>query len=377
MRAGGPPSWPAPDDDVRQALEAAYQTGAWGKYQGPHVEKLEESIARYHECDFALACASGTYAIELALRALKVVPSDEVILAAYDYGGNFLDIHAIGARPVLVDVQAENWNLHPARLVAAIGPATKAIIVSHLHGGLVPMQQVMEIAKAHGVAVVEDAAQVPGAKVQGKKAGTWGDVGVWSFGGSKLLTAGRGGVLFTRQADVYQRARSWQNRGNLLAPLAELQAAVLLPQLARLEERNQLRWQNVQRLTQQLRDVPGIRAFSSQLADSQPGYYKLGFQLDADALGLPRDRFIAAVRAEGIAIDEGFRALHMGRSATRFRHPATLAEAERAHKGVVVLHHPILLGSDADIDQVVQAVRKVQQNADRLRRLTDRGADRS
>jgi dTDP-4-amino-4,6-dideoxygalactose transaminase len=376
LRPGGPPSWPQPDESVHQALEAAYQNGSWGKYHGPHVEKLEEAVARYHGVDFAMTCASGTYAVELALRALKVGANDEVILAAYDYGGNFLDVHALGARPVLVDVQADNWNLLPARLVSAIGPATKAIVASHLHGGLVPMQQVMEIARAHSLVVVEDAAQAPGGRVQGKKAGTWGDVGIWSFGGSKLLTAGRGGALFTRQADVYQRARLLQNRANLVAPLSELQAAVLLPQLDRLDERNDRRSRAVAKLSQLLREIPGLRPFASHLQDSQPGYYKLGLQFDADVFGLARDRFVAAVRAEGVGVDEGFRALHMGRSATRFRHSATLTEAERAHKGVVVLHHPVLLGDDADLELVAQAIRKAHQHVDRLRRLTERGGDK-
>src|SRR5262249_27521235 len=142
------------------------------------------------------------FAVELALRALKVGPGDEVVLAAYDYPGNFLSVHAVGAHPVLVDVELGNWNLGPERLAEAIGPATRAVIASHLHGGLVPMREVMEVAAARGVAVVEDAAQAPGAEVQGRKAGTWGDAGVLSFGGSKLLTAGRGGALLTRRADV-------------------------------------------------------------------------------------------------------------------------------------------------------------------------------
>src|SRR5256885_2272952 len=124
------------------------------------------------------------------------------------------------------------------RLADAIGPATRAAVVSHLHGGIVPMRQVMQVAAARGVAVVEDAAQAPGAVVQGRKAGTWGDAGVLSFGGSKLLTAGRGGALLTPHADVHQRARLVLNRGNITCPLSELQAAVLLPPLDKLNARN-------------------------------------------------------------------------------------------------------------------------------------------
>src|SRR5205823_4472841 len=130
------------------ALFAAYADGSWGKYHGPHVEALEDQLAAYHGVAHALTCASGTFAVELALRALKVGPGDEVALAAYDYPGNFLSVHAVGAQPVLVDVEPGNWNLGPERLGEALGPATRAVIASHLHGGLVPMREVMAVASA-------------------------------------------------------------------------------------------------------------------------------------------------------------------------------------------------------------------------------------
>jgi perosamine synthetase len=366
IRAAGPPDWPSLDDDVLHALEAAYRDGSWGKYFGPHVERLETQLAAYNQIEFALTCASGTFAVELALRALQIAAGDEVLLAAYDYPGNFLCVHALGARPVLLDVHPGDWNFDPRRLVSAVGTATRAVIVSHLHGALVPMRAVMDLAAAHGLRVVEDAAQVPGATIEGRRAGTWGDVGVLSFGGSKLLSAGRGGALLTRHADIQQRARTWMNRGNLLAPLSELQAAVLLPQLGKLEERNRQRRTAVGRLSELLRDVPGLRPFGNRCPESTAAYYKLGFQFDATAFGLPRDRFVAALRAEGVAFDEGFRGLHVSRSPSRFRAADDLAEATRAHAGCVVLHHPVLLGAPADIEEVARAVHKVYANASQL-----------
>src|SRR5262249_17999895 len=136
VRPQGPPDWPPPDDAVRQVLESAWCDGSWGKYHGGHVAALEARLAEYHGLPHALACGSGTFAVELALRALKVGPGEEVVLAAYDYPGNFLSVHAVGATPVLVDIHPDNWNLDPTRLEAACGPATRAVIVSHLHGGL-------------------------------------------------------------------------------------------------------------------------------------------------------------------------------------------------------------------------------------------------
>jgi dTDP-4-amino-4,6-dideoxygalactose transaminase len=368
IRPQGPPQWPIADEAIRKAMSQAYDDGSWGRYHGGHVERLEQRLATDPNVEHALTCGSGTFAVELALRALKIGPGDEVVMAAYDYGGNFLSVHAVGAGPVLVDLDADNWNLTPENLAPAFGPATRAVLVSHLHGGLVPMREVMELAERHGVAVIEDAAQAPGARVQGRSVGTWGDVGVLSFGGSKLLTAGRGGALLTRRADVAQRARLWLQRGNHLCPLSELQAAVLEPQLDRLAERNAQRLRNVRLLSEHLRGVPGLRPFHNRtMENSEPGYYKMGFQFDAQAFGLDRPRFVAAARAEGIALDEGFRALHIGRSPSRWRGVGSLVESERAHQGTVVLHHPVLLGTPEDIEQVARAILKIHAHADRLR----------
>src|SRR5262249_47486211 len=137
-------------------------------------------------------------------------------------------------------------------IAAAVRPASKALIVSHLHGGLVAMREVMAAAAAHGLGVVEDAAQAPGAQVQGRPVGSWGDVGVLSFGGSKLLSAGRGGALLMRDPAIHQHARRGSFRGNQVSPLSELQAAVLLPQLEKLAERNRARADNVQVLREHL-----------------------------------------------------------------------------------------------------------------------------
>lgn len=367
VRPQGPPAWPITDDAILQALQTVYRDGSWGKYRGLYVEELEKRLALYHGVSFALTCASGTFAVELALRALKIGPGDEVILAAYDYAGNFLSVHAVGAMPVLADVDPDNWNLDSKRLEAAIGPATRAIIASHLHGGIVPMREVVAIADACGLRVIEDAAQCPGALVQGRRAGTWGDAGILSFGGSKLLSAGRGGALLTRHAAVHQRARLYLNRGNHICPLSELQAAVLLPQLLQLDSRNAHRASNVHGLLAQLQAISGLRPFLNACADSEPGYYKLGFCFDSERFGLPRERFLAAVRAEGVAFDEGFRAMHVGRSPNRFRKSSDLVVAELAHHGTVVLHHPVLLGTGADLKEVATALEKIHANADRLR----------
>ena len=204
--------------------------------------------------------------------------------------------------------------------------------------------------------------------MHGQVAGTWGDIGILSFGGSKLLTAGRGGALLTQDAAIAQRVRIHTQRGNDVYPLSELQAAVLLPQLEQLAERNRTRAANVHQLLSLLSDVAGLRCFVDRDACENPadlpGFYKLGFWHDSAMFaGLPRDHVARALRAEGIAFDPGFRALHRTHSRSRFRAVNDLPHATRADESLLVLHHPVLLGSDSDLRQVRQALVKLRGSA--------------
>ena len=361
------PDWPPPDPAVRDALIAAFADGSWGRYHGGHVEALERRLADLHRVAHAVTCASGTLAIEVALKALGVGPGDEVILGAYDYEPSFLTVHALGATPVLVDVSATDAGIDPIAIEAAVTPRTRAVLATHLHGGLVPMSAVRAVADKHGFGVVEDAAQVSGATVEGRPAGAWGDVGVLSFGGSKLLSAGRGGAVLTSRADLLQRLRLALSRGvQHWAALSELQAIVLGPQLDRLAERTVDRHRGVERLTANLADIPGLRPFRPA-ADGLPGYYKLGFYQDESAFGLSRGSFVKTLRAEGVAFDPGFRALHVGRAASRYRAGGPVPNATAAGEAVVILHHPVLALGNAAVDSVADAVRKTYRNAARLR----------
>jgi dTDP-4-amino-4,6-dideoxygalactose transaminase len=229
------------------------------------------------------------------------------------------------------------------------------------------MREVMTVAAAHGLHIIEDAAQAAGATVQGRPAGTWGDVGILSFGGSKLLSAGRGGAILTRRADLHQRAKLWLQRGvQQWAALSELQAAVLLPQLDCLAECHTRRAAAVRQLVSELEDVPGLSPFAN-MAEGSPAFYKVGFRYDAAAFGLSRDQLTAALRAEGLALDAGFRAAHVGRAPQRFRRGGDLAEAGRAHHGCVVLHHPVLLGTAKDLAVVARGVGKVYRHRELLK----------
>jgi dTDP-4-amino-4,6-dideoxygalactose transaminase len=359
----GPPDWPLPDPEVLSALQAAFEDGSWGRYHGPHVHQLETDIAEFHGVPHAWTCCSGTVAVELALRACRVGAGDEVVLAGYDFPGNFRAIEAVGARPVLIDINPATWSLNPAQLPKANGDDVKAIVVSHLHGGLADMPTIRDYAQQNGLSVVEDACQAPGARIDGRAAGTWGDVGVLSFGGSKLLTAGRGGAVLCGQDDQLQRIKIYCERGNDATPLSELQAAVLRPQLARLDERNDRRAQRVQQLLEATGELDLLRPVAPARAN-RACYYKLAWMFDSQRVSCDRESFTAALRAEGVAMDGGFRGFTR-RGSRRCRRVGTLEHSAQAAAATVLLHHPVLLESESTIDRVAIAIRKVLDSVER------------
>jgi perosamine synthetase len=373
VNPAGPAGWPVDDRDVADAIAAAVADGSWGRYHGPHGDRWRDALAAYHEVRHVHLCASGTSALELALRGVGVGPGEEVILAAYDFEANFKDVLALEAVPLLVDVRSDDVQMNVDAIEAAASDRVVAVIASHLHGGCVDMRDLRSLCDRRGWSLIEDACQSPGAVVQGRRAGTGGDAGVLSFGGSKLLTAGRGGAVLTNRDDVLQRIRLHVYRGNDLSPLSELQAAALLPQLARLDERNAIRAKNVQRLRTLLNGRPGLSMLPE--ASHAPAYYKVGFWYDSAAFGgLERDGFAAAVRAEGVALWPGFRSLHRVHSRRRFRASGELPVADAADERLLVLHHPVLLEDDAAIVLVAAAIEKIGRFAGEIRDAGKRGA---
>lgn len=368
----GPPAWPLFDPAVAESVAAAMADGSWGRYLGPHCDHLREALAEFHSARHAHLCASGTAAVELALRGLGVGPGDEVILAAYDFEANFKNLLALGATPVLVDVRPDDAQIDLDRLEEAASDKTRAVLVSHLHGGIVDMPRLRDLADRRGWGVLEDACQMPGTIVAGRRAGMWGDAAALSFGGSKLLTAGRGGCVITNRDDVLQRIRLHTQRGNDLSPLSELQAAALLPQLPKLDERRATRTRNVSLLRILLANMPALAFFPSldsrfSTLDS-PDFYKLPLWYTPEALsGLPRETFAAAVRAEGVSLWPAFRGLHRTHSRRRFRTPGDLPNADAADQNLLVLHHPVLLADEPSITQVAAAIRKVAHFAAEIR----------
>ena len=367
VRPTGPLPWPPSDPAITEVLHRLAATGEWGRYHGPWCERLSAALAESLQARHVLVTCSGTAAVELALRGLGVQPGDEVLLAAYDFKANFTNVSLLGARPVLVDVRADDWQLDVAQLEAAVSERTRCVIASHLHGGLVDLPQLCAWCQARGVSLLEDACQASGAYVAGCAAGSGGDVGVLSFGGSKLLSAGRGGAVVTDRDDIAQRIRLYQQRGNEAYPLSEMQAAVLVPQVAALPERHRRRAVAVAALCLELQRRGLVLFRSETAAGCDPAYYKLGLKYDPAAFGgLTRDRFAAALRAEGIAIDPGLRGLHRIHARSRFRAAGPFPHADAADAGILTLHHPVLLEGGDALTEMLVAIDRVACHAAEL-----------
>lgn len=362
-----PPDWPITDEAIKQAFQDLMNSGDWGRYHGPNCDRLRDALKEYHGSRHAHLCSSGTAAVELALRAVGVREGDEVIMSAYDFKANFTNIVMLGAIPVLVDLRPDDWQLDVNQLEYAITENTRTVLVTHLHGGLVDLEKIRAICKPRKIPVIEDICQLEGARIQGTIAGMGGDLGVLSFGGSKLLSAGRGGAIITDSDEYQQRITIFTERGNDLSPLSEMQAAVLLPQLQRLDERTNVRLESTQRLFAELKACAGLKPIRTDLRDSSPGYYKVGFQYDPTAFGgLSRDQFSKAMIAEGFALHPGFRSLHKIHSKRRYRPVGDLGVADLADENILVLHHPILLDRSDWQSVFARAVDKIRQFSDDL-----------
>ena len=353
------------DPLVREALESAWSDGSWNAYNGRHSARLEERIRDWLHVEHVLLCCSGTFGVELALRAAGVGPGAEVALAAYDFPGNFRAIEAVGAKPVLVDLEPGRWRICHEEIFQTDTKNMKALIVSHLHGDLAPMQTIVEAARRRDMLVIEDVCQAPGAMIEGRPAGAWGDVSVFSFGGSKLLSAGRGGAVCVRDPVLAQRGRIFCDRGNHAFPLSELQCAVLLPQLDFLESANRARGAGVEQIAKSWRDlgVSNLTPLEPHGLPDQSSYYKLGWRVTAslgdDLLEQARDRIATVCSRRRVPLEPGFRGFAK-RTGNRCRRISNLHEAKLAAASTLVLKHNVLTTGpaaiDAMLDQIKQAV---------------------
>lgn len=198
-------------------LEVSYATDAtangWGERCYDYIVRFENGFQEHLGVKHGIATSSCTGALHLGLAALGVGPGDEVIMADTNWIASAAPIVHLGAQPVFVDILPDSWCLDPEQVEAAITPRTKAILAVHLYGNLCEMDKLLSIGKAHGIPVVEDAAEAIGSVYHGKKAGSMGAFGAFSFHGTKTLTTGEGGMFVTNDSELYERVLTLSNHG--------------------------------------------------------------------------------------------------------------------------------------------------------------------
>lgn len=188
-------------EEIKKVLDSGWVS------QGPKVKEFEQNVADYLGAEHAIAVTNCTAALHLALLSLEIRPGDEVIVADYTFPATGHAVMYCGARPVFVDINPLTYNIDPERIEEKITSKTRAIIPVHTFGQPAEMDPILEIAEAHGLAVVEDAACALGAKYKGKHAGTIGDVGCFSFHARKGITTGEGGMIVTNRSDIASKVR--------------------------------------------------------------------------------------------------------------------------------------------------------------------------
>ncbi len=405
------PKWPVWDRREERALLDVLRSGVWS-YNGPRERQFNKAFAKFTGTKYALSIANGTATLQLALEACGIGYGDEVIVPGLTWQATAAAALDIGAVPVLVDVTEDTWCLDPAKIEEAVTPRTKAIIPVHLYGCFADMDAIMALARKHKLKVIEDCAHKHGAQWKGKKAGSIGDVGSFSFQLSKLMTAGEGGALTTSDPALCERLDALRNcgrrpeqeagadkgagiygdEGNFLQSgnyrITDFQAALLCEALRRLPVHNKRREQNAKYFNAQLARLPGVLPMRRDRRETAAAYYNFSFRYQQKQFkNLPVRRFREALAAElGCGVEASYEPLnacslyapytkpwryklsakHWKRiDPSRFKLPVC---HRIRHEESVCFHHAILMGTRTDMDQIIEAIRKIYDNADELKR---------
>ena len=197
--------------EVRYATDAA--TNGWGDRCYEYINRFEELFKKHLGVKYAIATSSCTGALHMGMAALGIGPGDEVILADTNWIATAAPIVHLGAKPVFVDILPDSWCIDPSKVESVITPKTKAIVAVHLYGNLCAMNELLAIGQKHGIPVIEDAAEAIGSIYHGKRAGSMGSFGGFSFHGTKTITTGEGGMFVTNDDQLYEKVLTLSNHG--------------------------------------------------------------------------------------------------------------------------------------------------------------------
>lgn len=373
--------WPQFDEREKAALIEVLESGVWGGYS-PKVAEFEQAFAGFHEAKYGVAAANGTVTLEAALLAAGVGAGDEVIVPPISFIATATAALRVGATPVFADIDESTYNLDPARIREAITERTRVIIPVHFAGQSADMDAIIEIAEQRDLIVIEDCAHAHGATWRGRRVGSFGAFGSFSFQASKNLTAGEGGALTTNDKTLAEAARSICNQGRRTGGawyehvrlgtnyrLGGWQAAVLLAQLERLPQQLETRAANAKYLTEQLSQFDIVTTPYVDERVTCHSYYLYPLRLNRERFpDLSKGTFVRALVAEGIPVAEGYP--HPLYAQPVFAHYerrlGDCPAAERMCEEVCWVSHEIMLASPDDLGDFVAAVAKVSEGITEL-----------
>lgn len=304
------PSWPQSDEREEELLRSVLHSPQWGGFH-PIVTEFERQFAAAHQSKHGICAFNGTVTLELALSMLGIGVGDEVIVPAISFISTATAVSRVGATPVFVDIGPTSFNIDPEQVAHAVTQRTKAVIPVHFGGTMADMEAINAVAGKHGLWIIEDAAHAHGSEWRGKRAGSFGITGSFSFQNGKVMCAGEGGILVTNNDDFATQARSFVNQGRKAGEsfyshyrlgtnfrITAFQAAVLTAQLARLPEQIARRTASVRLLKRLLADVDEIAWQDEPAAITQNSWYLLCGRFRSKTV--TRDEFHAAVTAAGV-----------------------------------------------------------------------------
>ena len=385
------PVWPQIGDAEERAVVDAVRTGVWG-VRGPHTQRFEQRFAEYVGAKHGVGCTNGTAALTAALLAGGIEESAEVICPAYTFIATPMAAIWCNATPVFVDTHPETFNLDPDAAVATVTGRTQAVIPVHFAGVAADMTRFMGLGRKHKLTVIEDACHAHGAEYKGRRCGSLGHLAAFSFQSSKNLSAGEGGFVSTKSRRLADLVRAFVHVGRLpkaqwyehAVPgtnfrVSNIQSALLLAQMTRLDRQTDRRDRNGRFLCEELAKIEGIVPQRRGPEITRCSHHIFMFRVDPDRFPVPRDRFLQAMAAEGIPCSPGYgvplyrqevflqKAFAPYAASARKRRDVRydklhLPNTEKLCREVAWFFQSVLLGTRRDMQDIVRAVRKIRDH---------------
>ncbi len=379
-----PPTWPVIDEEAQEAVCQVLRSGRINYWTGAQTRTFESEFAAYVGVPYALAVANGTLALELALRACGIGPGDEVIVPSRTFIATAGCVAAVGATPVVADVDPATNNLTALTVAEVLTPRTKAVIAVHLGGYPAPMEEIINLARQVNAYVIEDCAQAHGATYGGRAVGSLADIGCFSFCQDKIMPLGEGGMITFKDAEKFERAWSYRDHGRSYkkahgatvgevsaefkwmtdtfgsnARMGEMEGALGRIMLKNLEGYHEARTMNALRLAERFEDIVGIEALLPSEQERATGtnhaFYRLYTRVNL-ALLRPewsRNRIISELIELGVPVQYGSCALIANEKAFERFSDSQLSQWRGAcvahQESMAFLVHPTLQAQDIEI----------------------------